>query len=590
MADQIVFRVLGPLRVETGSGRVSIAAPKQRAVFATLLLHTNEVVGPERIVDAVWGHSPPASALHLVQVYVSQLRRGLHEAALAGRLHTEGSGYRLSVRDGELDSAVFHGLLDRGLGQLATGDAADAATTLAAALALWRGDVLPDVQLSDEAARRVARLEEQRLVATGGSIDARLVLGESSSLVPELERLVATHPLREELRAQLMLALYRSGRQADALAAYQEARATLVEQLGIEPSALLRELESSILRHDPELEIRRKDSRRADISQPPLPRRLTRKAATVALVLTATIVLGATLTLFGGSNAQTTSLLPRAVSIIDERSGATIASEHVGTAPGRLAYGAGGLWVGDLTDHTLSLLATPSLRRLRVIGLPDSPSTINTSGTVVWMGYGYSGRIGRYVVRTRTLTRSARPTPTAIGLAAIAPTERDIWIGLQDGAVIALDPVSLRVKAAAPSGRFSALAVAGHAVWGTGFGGNDVVQMNNRTARIEGKTPILGAAQALAAGQGSIWVATSNPDRLYRIDPATRQITSQTPLGVTPAGIAIGRHDIWVSSGLDGQLERIDPTRSELVQTIRLGRPILSLTADNAGHVYVASG
>lgn len=594
MAERVAFHVLGPLVVEGVRGRAAIAAHKQRALLATLLLHPNEVVDSERIVDGVWGPAPPASAPHLVQVYVSQLRRSLEEAGLPDRIHTEPNGYRIAVEAGELDSERFEEYLGAGTRALAAGDAAAAIGELRGALSLWSGNALADVELDDEPSLRVARLEELRLVATEHLVEARIAAGESGALVPELERLVATHPLREAFRAQLMLCLYRSGRQADALAAYQEGRRVLVEELGLEPGRRLRELEAAILRHDPALEPNDAPAaspspvRAAGTSRRAKRRRRAAVVAAASLVVVA-VAVGLTVATrrHGGAGV---GVLPHAVAVLSEKDNSVAASRRVGASPGRVAYGAGGLWVGDLDDHTLSLVDPLTLRRERVVGLPETPSTLQTSAAVVWLGYGYSGRVGRYLTRTGTLTRPVRPTPTAIGLAAIAPTERDVWLGLQDGAVLGLDPVSLRVKTAARIGSFFRLVGTPQGVWGIGFRRHDVVRIDQLRGRVAGRTPVDGAPQALAAGRGSIWVATSGPNLLQRIDPRNGQVVSTTPLGIEPSTIAVGRDAVWVASGLTGELERVDPARAELVATVRLGRPILSLAADGDGRLFVAVG
>lgn len=203
------FRLLGPLEVDVGGEPIVIAAPKQRALLALLLLHHGERLSVDRIADALWGDAVPATATKTVQVYVAQLRKALGD----GLLVTEPGGYRAELDGHGLDAVQFERLLDDGTRLLEEDDTAAARETLEAALALWRGSVLPDVP--DENAAR--RLEEQRLLALERRIDADLALGRHDRVIGELQELVAREPLRERPRAQLMLALYRSGRQAEAL-------------------------------------------------------------------------------------------------------------------------------------------------------------------------------------------------------------------------------------------------------------------------------------------------------------------------------------------------------------------------------------
>ena len=229
------FRVLGPLEVVVGGQPVALGGARQRALLAILLTRANEVVSTDRLIDELWGEQPPRAAVNTVQYYVSQLRKALG----SDRIVTRPPGYRIRVEPGELDLEHFEALVEAG-----------GAGELREALRLWRGQPLADFAGEAFAQPEIMRLEELRLAALEKRIDADLALGRHAELIGELETLVGEHPLRERLRQQLMLALYRSGRQADALEAYQSARRTLVEQLGLEPSPALQELEKAILRQD----------------------------------------------------------------------------------------------------------------------------------------------------------------------------------------------------------------------------------------------------------------------------------------------------------------------------------------------------
>jgi predicted ATPase/DNA-binding SARP family transcriptional activator len=246
------FTLLGPLSVRRDGEPTAIAGQKPRALLAALLLEPNRVVSRDQLIDALWGEAPPDTARNTIQVYVSQLRKLLPD----GMLETAPPGYRLIVDPEAVDLFRFGRLCEEGRTKLAEGDAAGAAETLRAALDLWRGAPLADLAWEPFAHAEVARLEELRLAALEDRIDADLALARHGQLIPELERLVVEEPLRERLRAQLMLALYRTGRQADALAVYQRARKVLVDELGIEPGESLRKLERAILAQDPSLGIR----------------------------------------------------------------------------------------------------------------------------------------------------------------------------------------------------------------------------------------------------------------------------------------------------------------------------------------------
>jgi DNA-binding SARP family transcriptional activator len=243
------FGILGPLEVRDGDTLVTPPGAGLRALVAMLLLHANEAVSTDRLLDALWPEGPPPSGAAALQVRISHLRKAL---GTAGRVVVTGpAGYSLEVGRGELDVHRFEELVARA-------DAAEpivAAALLREALGLWRGPALVDVAYEEFAQPAIARLEELRLAALERRIEADLELGRHVDLVGELDGLVKEHPLRERMRSQHMLALYRSGRQADALGSYQQARATLVDDLGIEPGPVLHQLERAILRQDPSLEL-----------------------------------------------------------------------------------------------------------------------------------------------------------------------------------------------------------------------------------------------------------------------------------------------------------------------------------------------
>lgn len=250
------FRILGPLEVEDAACVLSIQGARQRALLALLLLNAGEVVSDDRLLDELWGSEPPRSGRAALRVRVSELRKALGGGHPRGEspIVTRAPGYLLSVDPDHIDARRFECLLREGSESLRAGAVEAASATLRGALALWRGPALADLAYESFAQAEAARLEELRLTAREDLIDAELVLGRDAELVPGLEALIDAAPLRERLRAQLMLALYRSGRAADALAAYRDARRVLVEELGIEPGPALQNLEREILRHDPALQ------------------------------------------------------------------------------------------------------------------------------------------------------------------------------------------------------------------------------------------------------------------------------------------------------------------------------------------------
>jgi WD40 repeat protein/DNA-binding SARP family transcriptional activator len=244
------FRVLGPLEAQAHNGPITLGGTKQRAVLAHLLLRANALVPADRLIDEVWGDDPPAAARNVLQTYVSRLRKELG----AERLEHRQGGYVLHADPAEIDLGRFESLLHEARRKAAV-DAATAVELYRDAQRLWRGPALGDLADQPSLRGEIGHLEELRAAATEERIVAELSLGRHAELIPELETLTALHPLREGLWAHLMTALYRSGRQADALAAYHRARTFLVEELGLEPSADLRRLEQQVLRQDPALEV-----------------------------------------------------------------------------------------------------------------------------------------------------------------------------------------------------------------------------------------------------------------------------------------------------------------------------------------------
>ena len=245
------FRILGPLEVIGPNGPIEIGSGRQRAILALLVLRIGETVSGNQLIDEVWGDDPPPSAQHALEVHVSGLRRALG----TDRIETQPGGYRLSPQGSRVDLRRFEALVADGSAALADRDAEVAATRFAAALALWRGPALADLSAGPIARATATRLDELRAVALERRIDADLARGRHLGLISELRSIVAETPLSEAFQARLMLALYRSGRQADALAAYHTARETLDRELGVEPGPELEAMQRAVLQHDPALDV-----------------------------------------------------------------------------------------------------------------------------------------------------------------------------------------------------------------------------------------------------------------------------------------------------------------------------------------------
>ncbi|HEU0248192.1 MAG TPA: BTAD domain-containing putative transcriptional regulator [Gaiellaceae bacterium] len=252
-ASELEVRILGPLEIRAGGRLLTYAGEKRGALLALLLLNVNRVVSIDQLIDELWGDEPPGSGAKAVQVRVSQLRKSFAEAGIDELVVTRPPGYVIELESDQVDLGRFERLVAESDTAAATSDSARAAELLREALALWRGPPLAEFASVPFARAARARLEELRLGAVERRVEADLALGRHADLVGELETLVSQQPFRERLRAQLMLALYRSGRQADALESYRAARSVLMDELGLEPSQSLQDLEREILQHDPKL-------------------------------------------------------------------------------------------------------------------------------------------------------------------------------------------------------------------------------------------------------------------------------------------------------------------------------------------------
>jgi DNA-binding SARP family transcriptional activator len=244
------FGLLGPLEASDDGDVLPLGGPKQRTLLAHLVLHVNGVVTTERLIDSIWGDEPPETARNTLQTYIRHLRRIVG----ADRIHHRSAGYVLEARPDEVDLLRFVALVEEAK-RLSSSDLPGAGSTLRDALGLWRGPALDDLAEQPSLHADIARLEELRMAVTEDRIDADLRLGAHRELVPELEVLVGEHPFRERLWGQLMVALYRSGRQGDALEAFQRARGILAEELGIDPSPDLQRLQDQILQQDAALAV-----------------------------------------------------------------------------------------------------------------------------------------------------------------------------------------------------------------------------------------------------------------------------------------------------------------------------------------------
>ena len=563
------FRILGRLEVFDRGQELSLGGAKQRAVLAALLLHRREVVSIDRLVDELWGERPPPTATQTVRVYVSRLRKTLGD----GVLETHGRGYRLAVDPDQIDAERFDALIEDGRAALESGDARRAAELLAAALELWRGPPLEEFAYEPFAGSTIARLEEARLAALEDRFDAELRIGRGAELVPELEQLVASHPLRERLVAGLMLALYRSGRQADALAGYRAARRRLVDELGLEPGPVLSELERRILQHDPTLA-----PAGGSTYLPPARylgvRRTRVAAATLALgaVVAAAFAFGA-----GASHTGPTIAGGNGIVAIDAASGGLASATRVPGTPGAVTAGGGSVWVADPGAADVAQIDPASGAAVDRIPVGGGPGSIVSGGGAIWVASTDAATVTRIDPTTDSVTQTislpgAHPSAIAYG-------DGELWVADSTAHdLFQIDPAtgSLR-RTLRLDLQPSAVAVGDGAIWLAGYTNATVEKLDPTSGRVIARVHAGDGPAALTFGAGSLWVANSLDSTVSRIDPSTCAVTATIPVGSGPTAVAFAGGAVWVANQYSATVSRIDPRRDRVVASVAAGGDPTSL-------------
>lgn len=554
------FGILGPLVVSLNGGEVVIGAAKERALLTMLLLRRGEVVSTETLVEELWDERPPTTATKAVHVYVSHLRKALGD----GAIETRPTGYVLRADALDVDGERFASLLERGRAQLADGDAETATVTLRDALTLWRGPALGEFRQEPFARDEAARLEELRLAALEQRIEADLALDRAAEVVPELEALVRQHPLRERMRRLLMLGLYRAGRQADALAVYRHGRRTLAEELGLEPSEPLRELERAILNHDTALSVSppgAEGSMRVSSS-----RRRRFAAAAATLTAAAGVAIGIVLT--HSSNPSPAPIAGDSAAVYRLGDGRLVALVALAAAPNAVAADGGSLWIANVDANSVTRVDARKAVAVQTIRVGHGPSGIAVGGGAVWVANGLDGTVSRVDEQTNDLVQTIRVGNRPIGVALSAD---NVWVAnAGDGTLTQIDRTTGRVRATIAVGRSAdGVAVGFGSVWVTSESAGTVSRVDPGAHAVVESLAIGSAAGAIAVGAGSVWVADDLDGTVSRIDPATNRIRATIPVGADPNDVAVSHAAIWVSNESSGTVVRIDPARNAVVQSLR---------------------
>jgi YVTN family beta-propeller protein len=570
-------RTLGPLELWAGERQIEIGGGRQRALLALLILNRNEVVSSDRLIDELWGETPPPTAAKALHVLVSQLRRAIDSGDV---LVTRAPGYALRLDRGSLDTDRFETLLAEGRRALASGDPESAAGTLRDALGLWRGAALAEFAFDPFAQSEIRRLEELRLEAIEERIEADLALGER--LVGELEELVAAHPLRERLRGQLMIALYRAGRQADALDVYREGRRLLVEELGIEPRPALQGLEKAILTQDPALE---PPPPRPPASQPggptaappgsPPPAR-RRRAAWLAAGALAAVAAAVAVPLLLAGGEEPLVIVPDSLVRIDPETNEIAEVVPVGRWPDQVAAAGPYVFVVNADDGTITRV-DPRSEETRTFSAVSNPIGLAVQDDrKLWIGSNTTPEAARVDAEsTRVDRRLTFEGRSAVWLAAgggylwvthtpVGSTSR----GLEPISQVALagDGIERHGTGNTPSG----VAFGEGAAWVLNYGDSTVTRIQPQ----DGSTTQFDVGHqvgAIAVGFGSVWVTSDTDDAVWRVNPQTGRTQAVVPVGERPWAIAAGGGSVWVTSDLGGTIARIDPETNRVVATIRTG-------------------
>jgi ABC-type transport system substrate-binding protein/DNA-binding SARP family transcriptional activator len=576
---RVEFRLLGPLTVLDDGRPLVLGGPKQRAALAMLLLNANAPVSRDRLLEAVWGDEPPPGATRSLDSYVSRLRGLLGD----DRIVRQAPGYSLRVDAGELDLVRFDALVEQAAARRAAGEGRAAAAELQAALALWRGAPLADLASEPVADAHAQELEERRLHALEQRVDVDLELGEGAALVPELQRLVREHPLRERLVGHLMLALYRAGRHSDALAAYAAARRRLADELGLDPGTQLRELERRILLHDDRL-------LGASPSVAHRDRRVRLRLVAAAVLLVAAFGgLAAVLALHDGGGGETIPTAGDHLLAFDQSSGRVRHAASLESTPSAIAVHGDDVWLTTSGSNDVLHVNARTGDVVDRIPLSGQPSGLAVGRRAVWVASTLTGTLSRIASETGDVTQTLRlggADASAVGLG-----DAGLWVSdTTDHALLQIDPsTGQTVRTVTLEGRATALAVGRTSIWVADHDAGRVTQIDARSGRKIASVDVGGGPSAIVLAPGTLWVANSLDATVSRIDPQRGRVVATLPVGGGPSGLAVAGDAVWVANQDARTLIRIDARSNRVAKTIRTtGRP--SAIAAGRATIWVGSG
>jgi len=600
-SDGLRFGILGPLVAMRSNQPLTLGGRQQRAVLAMLLADVGKPVSVDRLAAELWSDQAPPGYITTIQTYVFHLRAALEperpRRAPNSVLLTDSGGYRLQVPSTSIDAAAFEALVIAGQRLLTAGDAAGAIASLESALAMWRGAVLLDLDDFRFVAPLATRLNEIRKVAEECRIDAKLLAGQHASVVGELDRLIAADPLRERLHAQRMLALYRAGRQADALAAYQDLRQTLDDELGIEPSPEAEALQRSMLNHDAQLDWKPAPEHGGPTAVGPAapavpstaaPRKPSRRpvlavaVAVVALAAAAVTVVAVR----GRSQGGLRSVDPNSVAAMSDH-GSLNTATAIGGNPDGIAYGDGSVWLVDRTDGSVRRLNPHAHTSLR-IQVGDQPESIAASGNNVWVANFGSRNVSWINTTSNTVVQTI---PVGNQPAAVAVGPAGVWVANSgDDTIQKIDPNTGTAGPAIGVGDGpAALAVGDDTVWVANARDGTVSRVDTHAgATLSGPIFVGSGPRGLALTPDGVWVANSLSQTVDRINPGTGQIDRTIMVGDGPSAVAATSQAVWVANEFDGTVARID-ARSGAWRRYAVGSSPVGLATDGK-KIWLATG
>ena len=583
------FGVLGPLRVTHGDVPLPLGGRQQRAVLARMLLADGSGVTVDQLADALWGEHVPVGAASTIQTYVFHLRQALEPDRGRGApgqvVVTDQGRYRLAIAPDALDSASFERGVDRGEQLLADGAVAEAVTELERALALWRGEVLADLADYEFVTPVAIRLADRRKAAVEAKLDAELALGRHASVLSQVNELVARDPLNERLHGLRILALYRCGRPSDALAAYNQLRHQLADELGVDPSPPLQQLHQQVLAHDPALawnppsppQAERGSPVPASQTQPaakPPPRRrrpwLRPRWLVVAVVLAVVAAAGIVAAVVLANEPKHTlgALPPNSIGILDA-DGALHDAVQVGQTPDALVYGFGSLWVANSGERTVQRVNPKTHEVVGTFEVGSNPTAIALSAQDVWVANGADASVTEIDAAANKVVATFRvgALPTAL-----AGGPGVVWVANSGNDNLSrIDIDSGQVQTVPAGDGPDGLLVDGDSLWVANGADGTVSHLDASSGGPVNSARADAGAAGLLHADGSLWVANQAASSVTKIDPQTGLARGTIPVRDGPSALALAHGAIWASNEYDGTISRIDPSTNRVVQTYAVG-------------------